>query len=68
MVIERDELPFGEWFKSTSFVCSMNKVNMKSAVAFVSLFTLISSLPKRENKKVYKMDFSENLPLNLELY
>ena len=60
MVIERDELPFGEWFKSTSFVCCINKVNIKSAVPSVPLFTSISSSPKMYNKKVYKMDFSEN--------
>ena len=51
MEIERDALPFGEWFKSTSFVCWINKVNMKSAVPSVSLFTLISSFPERYNEK-----------------
>ena len=56
IVMDRDELPFGEWFKSTSFVCCINKVNMKSAAPSVPLFTSISSSPKMYNKKVYKMD------------
>ena len=57
MEIERDEFPFGEWFKSTSFVCCINKVNIKSAVPSVPLLTSISSSPKRYNKKVYKWIF-----------
>ena len=61
MEIERDELPFGEWFNSTSFVCCINKVNIKSAVPSVPLLTSISSSPKRYNKKLYKMQLSENL-------